>query len=325
MKKKPKVFVTRPISKEVEGYLTNHCELEVWRGQESITRKIIFQKIVDVEGILTTGDKIDAELLDAAPNLKIVSNIAVGYNNFDLNEMKKRNIMATNAPKTIDNTVADLVLGLMIATARRMTELDNFVKKGLWKKGLDDEELFGTDIFGSKVGIIGLGGIGEAVAKRAKLGFDMEVSYYNRTRREDVEKKLEIKYVTLNHLLQESDFVVLLTPLTKDTIQFMNKEQFERMKKGAIFINASRGMTVNEEALIGALKSGRIKAAGLDVYEKEPISNNHPFLTMPNVVTMPHIGAGTKKARHQLSMVAAENLVKGLKGEIPPNLIGMNS
>lgn len=318
---KPKVFVTRPIPMEAENYLKQHCEYRIWSGNQRINREQLLNEVKDAEGLLTIGDKIDNGLLDAAPNLRIVSNVAVGYNNFDIRVMKARNVLGTHTPYVVDETVADLIMALILSSARRITELDKFVREGLWKQGQDEEMLFGVDVHHSTLGIIGMGRIGEALARRAKLGFNMKVMYHNRTRKPATEQNLGVEYSTMELLLQSSDHVVLMTPLTPETIHLMNYKQFQLMKNDAFFINASRGETVNEEALIEALLNKKIRGAGLDVYKQEPVNPVNPLLQMPNVVTLPHIGAGTHKTRFNMMMMAVENLIIGLQGQLPPCLV----
>jgi gluconate 2-dehydrogenase len=289
-------------------------------SEVQITRNELIKRIYDKEGIILAGIKVDEELLRHAPKLRVVSNISVGYNNFDTEAMKARNVIGTNTPRVLDDTVADLIFGLILSTARRIPELDRYVKAIKWKPE-DNENLFGIDVHHSTIGIIGMGRIGEAVAKRAKLGFDMEVLYYNRNRKYEAEKSLSVKYCEFESLLKQSDFVVLMTPYTNSTHHLMGFKQFDLMKREAIFINASRGQTVNEKALIEALESRKIMGAGLDVYEKEPIDSDNPLLKMSNVVTVPHIGSATEKTRDAMAMTAAINLVKALSGETPPNAV----
>jgi gluconate 2-dehydrogenase len=317
---KPKVFLANRVPKEVEDYIAEHCDYRKWDSEEKIPREKLLSELADVSGLLISGAKIDQELLDAAPNLRIVSNISVGYNNMDLVAMKNRKVMGTNTPSVLDNTVADLVFGLILSAARRITELDRLVKEGGWQPG-SDKSLFGMDVHHSKLGIIGMGRIGEAIARRAKWGFDMEVLYYNRSRNVEAESSLGAKYCDLQELLQVADFVVLMIPLTADTIGFIGREQFALMKNTAFFINASRGQTVDENALIEALAKGVIRGAGLDVYEQEPVAWDNPLLKMPNVVTLPHIGSATEQTRNDMALLAAQNLVKAVSGEAPSNLI----
>jgi glyoxylate/hydroxypyruvate/2-ketogluconate reductase len=317
---KPRVFIVKRVSKEAEEHIAKFCDYEKWDAEEDISREVLFHKLADKDGLIQSGIKIDEELLKHAPNLKVVSNISVGYNNFDLEAMKKRNIIGTNTPYVLDDTVADLIFGLMLATSRRIVELDKYVKANEWKPR-DEKNLFGLDVHHATLGIIGMGRIGEAVAKRAKLGFDMEVLYYNRNRKPEVEEKLGVKYCDFDALLEKSDFIVLMTPYTKETYHLIDTKEFNKMKNTAVFINASRGQTVNENALIEALQNNKIFGAGLDVYEQEPIRTDSPLLRLPNVVTLPHIGSATDKTRADMSMSAADNLVKAVLGEIPSGIV----
>ncbi len=317
---KPKVFLARPISAEAEAYISEHCTYEKWQGSAPITRSELLERLEDAEGLLITGEKIDDELLDHAPKLRVVSNISVGYNNFDLESMKRRNIMGTNTPDVLNETVADLALALMLSAARRIPELDKLVKDGKWEDQ-DDEPLFGVDVHGKTLGIIGMGRIGEAIGKRAKFGFNMNIQYHNRHRKPGSEKILDADYVPLEELLQSSDFVLLMVPFTQETRHLMGKEQFALMKKSAIFINTSRGQTVDENALIQALQNKEILAAGLDVFDQEPVSTGNPLLKLPNVVTLPHIGSATHQTRFDMAMLAAKNLVAAVTGNEPPNIV----
>ena len=315
-----KVFIAKPVPKEVEDFIAEHCDYEMWRSEETIPQQLLWEKLADAEGLLTSGTRIDDELLSKAPKLKIVANSSVGYNNLDIEALRRRNVLATHTPKVLDDTVADLVFALILATARRIPELDRYVRAGRWK-GERQSELFGIDVHHATLGIIGMGRIGEAIAKRGKFGFDMEILYYNRNRKPEAEQKYGAQYRPLDELLAESDFVVLMTPLTAETTRMIGERELKLMKPSAILINASRGQTVDEQALVKALQNGTIRAAGLDVFEQEPIQTDHPFLTMDNVVLAPHIGSATAKTRFEMNMLAARNLVMGVRGETPPNLI----
>ncbi|MNW53621.1 Glyoxylate/hydroxypyruvate reductase B [compost metagenome] len=317
---KPKVYITRDIPEDVESYIAEHCSYSKWEHEEPIPRDHLLASLKDAEGLLTSGGKIDAELLEHAPLLKAVSTISVGYNNFDLEAMKARGIIGTNTPEVLNDTVADLVMALILSAARRVTELDRYVKDGLWKQG-DDEVLFGLDVHHKTLGIIGMGEIGEAVARRGKWGFGMNVLYHNRNRKADAEQALGAEYRDLDDLLQESDFIVLMTPLTPATRHMIGKREFSLMKPTAIFINASRGATVDESALISALHNRSIFGAGLDVFDFEPVLPDNPLLKMPNVVALPHIGSATKQTRYDMAMLAAQNLVDALYGRTPPNVV----
>lgn len=318
---RPKIFIAKNAGEKVKEYISKYCECEMWNKDSGIPRKKLFEVVKDVDGLIVPGDiKIDQELISLAPKLKVVSNTAVGYDNFDLDLMKEKSIIGTNTPNILNDSVADLTLTLMLAVARRVVELDQYVRAGKWHAG-DEKALFGTDVHHKTLGIIGLGRIGEEVAKRARFGFGMEVLYYNRHRKPEAEEKLEIKYADFEALIKKSDFIVMLTPLTKETYRLIDHREFEMMKNTAIFINVSRGQTVNEQALIGALKSGKILGAGLDVYEHEPLKKDNPLIKLDNVVILPHIGSATEKTRLDMSLMAAENAVKAVLGEEVPNIV----
>ncbi|SDM82348.1 gluconate 2-dehydrogenase [Paenibacillus sp. yr247] len=317
---KPRVLVLKKLPQEVEQYISDHCEI-IQASSETHSLEQLKQLLSDVDGLLQSGLTIDEELLKHASRLKIVSNVSVGYNNFDTDAMKKYGVIGTHTPDVLDDTVADLVLALMLAAARRTAELDSMVKQGKWDQLKGDEELFGTDVHHATLGIIGMGRIGEAVAKRAKFGFDMNILYANRNRKPEAEEKYGAQYRTQEQLLRESDFVVVMAPLTAYTHQLIGKEQFQMMKPTAIFINASRGQLVDEKALIKALKEGLIQAAALDVFEQEPVDPNNPLLAMSNVVTLPHIGSATAKTRFDMAMMAAHNVVAGVTGDSPRNIV----
>ncbi|KGR91372.1 bifunctional glyoxylate/hydroxypyruvate reductase B [Ureibacillus massiliensis 4400831 = CIP 108448 = CCUG 49529] len=317
---KPKVIVYKKVDKQVLDFIQTTCDVVSFDQLDSNNFPQFLQELKTAEGLLGSVLKVDKELLDHAPNLKIVCNTSVGYDNFDMAELSARGIMATNTPGVLNDTVADTIFGLLLATARRIPELDQFVKNGQWESMIG-EDLFGVDVHHKVLGIIGMGGVGTAIAKRAHLGFDMQILYHNRSRNEEAENKFGATYCSLDELLQQSDYVCLMTPLTPATEKMIGKREFELMKKTAIFINGSRGKTVDEEALIDALKTGEILAAGLDVFVEEPVQPNHPLLSMKNVVTLPHIGSATYETRMKMAMLGATNLVAGLQGNTPPNLI----
>lgn len=317
---KPKVIVYKKVDEKVLDVIQDTCEVVYLEKLDSQTYPAFLEELKEAQGILGSGLKVDKDLLDRAPRLKIVCNTSVGYDNLDLAELTKRGIMATNTPDVLNDTVADTIFGLLLATARRMTELDHWVKTGQWDSILE-EKWFGVDVHHKKLGIIGMGGVGTAIAKRAHFGFDMEILYHNRSRNEDAEQQLGATYCSMEELLKQSDFVCLMTPLTPQTEKLIGKREFELMKKSAIFINGSRGKTVDEDALVHALQTGEILAAGLDVFVQEPVNRDNPLLSMKNTVTLPHIGSATYETRLNMAMLAATNLVAGLQGEIPPTLI----
>jgi gluconate 2-dehydrogenase len=317
---KPKVVIYKKIPESVLLYIKKTCHVSYYENLEDYSSPEFLNDLKDAQGLLGKNLKINRELLDHAPLLKIVSNISVGYNNFDMEEISKRGILATNTPDVLTDTTADLIFGLILTTARRISEMDTYVKKRRWNK-LIGEDHFGVDVHGKILGIIGMGRIGTAIAKRANLGFDMNILYHNRSRNETAEELYQAQICTLEELLPRSDFVCLMTPLTGETKHLMNKREFEMMKPSSIFINGSRGETVNEAALYDALKHNKIRGAGLDVYEKEPINPDHPLLDQRNVVTLPHIGSATTETRTKMAWQAAENLLKGVVNERPPSLI----
>ncbi|KAE9133856.1 putative 2-ketogluconate reductase [Phytophthora fragariae] len=317
---KPGIFIDRRIPAEVEAYIAEHCVIDKWEHTDPIPRETLLSRIGQAEGLLTSGSKINNELLEQAPRLKVVSSISVGYNHFDIPAMKERSVIGTNTPDVLNDTVADLVFALILGSARRVAELDHYVKEGLWKPE-NGEKWFGTDVHHATLGIIGMGRIGETIARRAKYGFDMDVLYYNRSRKPEAEEQLGVTYASMEKLLSESDFIVLMAPLTPQTEGLIGRSEFKLMKKSAIFINASRGQTVDEQAMIEALQQGLISGAGLDVYEKEPVDPSNPLLQMPNVLTLPHIGSATAKTRFDMAMLAARNLVMALQGNTPPQLL----
>jgi gluconate 2-dehydrogenase len=317
---KPKVIVYKKVDSTVLDYVRNACEVIYFENLDSQTLPYFFQELKEAEGILGSGLRIDEKFLKQAPKLKVISNISVGYDNLDLPQITMRKIMATNTPGVLYDSVADTIFGLLLATARRMPELNQMVKSGKWTENISEEQ-FGVDVHHKKLGIIGMGGVGAAIAKRAHFGFDMSILYHNRSRNLKAEQTYQATYCSLEEICQQADFICLMTPLTPNTVKLIGEKEFKLMKKSAIFVNGSRGATVDEDALVWALQNREILAAGLDVYTQEPISPDHPLLTMDNVVTLPHIGSATYETRLKMAQLAAENLVLGLQGKQPPSII----
>lgn len=315
-----KIIVFERIEEPVLSELKEEFDVRIFKEQDVKDNPEFFEFLEQTEGVIGIRFPGNSEVLDKAPNLKIISNVSVGYNNLDIEELTKRGIMATNTPDVLTDTVADLGMGLLIATARRIPELDYYVKQGQWKETVSTE-FFGVDVHHKTLGIIGMGRIGQAIAHRAHFGFHMNILYHNRTPKPDAEKRLNAEYVSLDELLKRSDYVCLVTPLTKETRGMMGKREFQLMKRSAIFINISRGSTVVEKDLIEALKTGEIAAAGLDVFVKEPVDPDNELLKMKNVVTVPHIGSATYETEVKMARLAAENLRAGLNGEKPKTLI----
>ncbi|GAE34324.1 2-hydroxyacid dehydrogenase [Halalkalibacter akibai] len=317
---KPKVLVYMRVDERVIETLKKDFEVTCFQNHEYLGDPAFDSALKEADGIIGLALKVTKELLDAAPNLKIVCNVSVGYDNLDLDEISKRNILATNTPEVLNDTTADAIFGLLIATARRIPELDHVVKSGGWNISLQPDQ-YGVDVHHKTLGIIGMGSIGSAIAKRAHFGFDMNILYHNRSRNKKAEQAYQATYCELNELLERSDFVCLMVPATKETANLMGREQFQRMKKTAIFINGSRGKNVDEQALYEALKTGNIHAAGIDVFKEEPTPKDNPLLKLKNIVTLPHIGSSTTECEYNMSKLAAENLKDGLNGKMPPSLL----
>jgi len=277
-------------------------------------RTDLLEAAKDAAGVLSTvTEKMDAELMDACGDgLKVIANLAVGYDNVDLEAAKERGIVVTNTPGVLDETTADVAFMLLLAAARRLGESERVLRAGKWE-WWGPKLFMGPDVWGKKLGIIGMGRIGQAVARRGR-GFDMEVLYYNRSRNEEAEKELGARYLDFDELLRESDFVSIHTPLTDETRHLISASELEKMKPEAVLVNTSRGPVVDEAALAEALAEGSIFAAGLDVYEEEP--KIHPnLLDLENVVLAPHIGSGSIETRDKMAVLAAENIVAVLSGE----------
>lgn len=317
--KKPKVFIAYQIGEDAENYIGDHCDYKKLDFSKKTTFEDLKEGIKDADGIIVMGTRIDDKLLQYAKKLKVVSNVSVGYNNFDIEAMKKRGIIGTNTAGVLDDTVADTILGLMLNVARRFPKLENYTRDGKWKKG-DNEIFFGKDVHHSTLGIIGFGRIGETVAKRAK-GFDMDIIYHNRSRKPEAEAKFAARYMEMDDLLKTADFVLVMTPLNDETHHLLGEREFKLMKKGAFLINAARGPVVDEKALIKALENGEIAGAGLDVYEQEPIDPDNPLLKMDNTVTLPHAGSSTLQTRQAMAMKAAQTIVDVLYGKPTDSIV----
>jgi glyoxylate reductase len=316
-----KVFITRAIPESALRKIQTMADVEIWESEDTpVPRSVLEEKIEEVDGLFCLlTESIDEELLSRAKRLKVISNMAVGYNNINIEAASKQGIWVTNTPEVLTETTADLTFALLMATARRIVEASDYLRNGIWQTW-SPMQLTGQDIFGSTLGIIGLGRIGEALAKRAK-GFDMRVLYNNRSRKKETEEKLGIEYVELQKLLKEADFVCVMTPLTPETKGLVGRNELSLMKNSAILINTARGGIVDEEALYEALANGTIWAAGLDVFEQEPLDLTHPLLSLPNVVTLPHIGSASIKTRTTMAELAADNLIEALESRIPRNVV----
>jgi len=319
---RPRILCTRATFAEVIDRLRERYDVEhnqqddaPWRGDE------LRRRLADKDGALTTGsDRIDAETLDAAPRLKAVCNVAVGYNNIDLAACSERGILATNTPEVLDDTTADTAWALLMAAARRVTEAERWLRAGNWKEGWRHDRLLGQDVHHATLGIVGMGRIGQAIARRAR-GFSMRILYHNRKRvSKSIERALGARHVSFERLLKQSDFVSLNLPYTPESHHLIGAKELALMKPTAVIVNAARGGVIDDAALVQALKERRIAAAGLDVFEGEP-KLNPGFLELDNVTMIPHIGSATRATRMKMNLLAVKNLASALSGKRPPSLL----
>ena len=312
---RPRVFVSRRIFEEALDMIAAEAELDLWTDDLPPKRPVLLEKVKGVEGLLCLlTDKVDAELMDTAgPQLKVVSQIAVGFDNIEISEATKRGIPVGNTPEVLTQTTADATWALLMAAARRIVEGAGAVHEGRWKTWHPLHYL-GQDVYGATLGIIGMGRIGLEVARRAS-GFDMEVLYSDIVRHEDLEAKYRIKYVDLDTLMRHSDFITIHTVLSESTHHLIDEKALSKMKPTAVVVNAARGPIIDPNALYRALKDGKIAAAALDVTDPEPIPMDDPLLTLDNCVIVPHIASASVKTRAEMSRIAAQNLLNGLKGE----------
>nr|WP_314574455.1 D-glycerate dehydrogenase [uncultured Pseudomonas sp.] len=270
-------------------------------------------------GMIGAGRKLGREQLESAKQLEVVSSISVGYDNYDVGYLSERGIMLTNTPDVLTESTADLGFSLIMSSARRVAELDAYTKAGNWKRSIEAPH-FGTDVYGKTLGIVGMGNIGAAVARRGRLGFNMPILYSGNSRKTAIEQELGAQFRTLDQLLAESDFVCLVVPLSEKTKHLISTRELGLMKKSAILVNIARGPIVDEPALIEALQNGTIRGAGLDVYEKEPLPES-PLFKLSNAVTLPHIGSATHETRQAMADRAYDNLRAALLGEKPQDLV----
>ncbi len=316
---KPKVLVTRQVFPEIVEALRSRFDVEHNDDDRPWPPEELARRLADKHGVLATVmDRIDETVLAAAPGLKVVSNIAVGTNNVDIPACTKRGILVTNTPGVLDDTTADLTWALLMAAARRIAEGDAQVRRGDWQLAFAMQSPLGTDVHHATLGIIGMGRIGQAIAKRAG-GFDMRVLYHNRGRIPEAdERRLNASWVERDRLLAESDFVVVMVPYSPAVHHLIGAAEIARMKPTAILVNTARGGVVDDAALVEALRAKRIAGAGLDVFEGEP-KLNPGYLPLPNAVLTPHIGSATRATRMRMCETAVANLTAALEGRAPPN------
>ncbi len=308
--KKFKVVITGKTRPAALNRITEACDVQIWEDvSRPVPRETLKQWLLDADGLFSTGDiRIDDDLLNYAPKLKVIAQSAVGFDNVDIDACTKRSIPFANTPGVLTETTADLTFALLLTATRRIHEGWDMVRSGRWLNNYDVP--FGIDLFGKTLGIVGLGQIGAAVAKRAQA-CGMKVIYYNRHRRDD-DHLLQANYVSFDDLLEQSDAIVVLIPLSTASRKMFGHEQFAKMKPTAYFINAARGGVVDTAALYEALETRRIAYAALDVTDPEPLPAGHPLLTLPNIIITPHIGSATHETRSRMALLAADNLLAGL-------------
>jgi glyoxylate reductase len=317
---KPKALSTRPLFSQARAILDQYCDVEYWMEPERIPRTELLERVGDKDALVCLlTERVDQELLDAAPRLRIAATVSVGYDNIDVAACTRRRVIATNTPGVLDETTADFAWALLMAIARRLVEGDGWTRSGTWP-GWDLDQLLGADVYGKTLGIVGLGRIGRAVARRAR-GFDMRVLYFDPLRLSpEIESELRAEFVPLDDLFRQSDFVTLHVPLTADTRHLISTAAFRKMKPTAYLINTTRGPVVDEAALADALDQRRIAGAALDVYEREP--EVHPALIpRKDVILAPHLGSASIETRTKMAVMAATNVAALVEGRRPPNAL----
>lgn len=317
---KKHVVLYKKLSDALMQRLEEHAHVTLIEKLDDQGMQQLRAALPQAQGLLGASLKLDAALLDLAPQLEAVASVSVGVDNYDINYLSERKILLTNTPDVLTETTADTGFALLLASARRVVELANLVRNGNWKKNIGPEH-FGTDVHGKTLGIIGMGRIGEALAQRGHFGFGMPVIYHSNSPKPAVEARFNAQYRSLDELLQQADFVCLTLPLTPQTENLMGAEQFALMRPESIFINISRGKVVDEPALINALQQGQIRGAGLDVFVREPLEPTSPLLQLDNVVATPHMGSATFETREAMARCAVDNLLAALAGTRPANLV----
>ena len=316
---RPKVLIARRLPPAAAAIIQRHCDVDHNEANRPLPRAELLARLQGCRGLVCLLTDVVDDAVLSTPGLRIVSNVAVGFNNIDVAAATRRRILATNTPGVLDDTTADLAFALLMATARRIVEADRFLRSGRWE-GWDLLQFLGHDVYGKTLGICGLGRIGKAVARRAR-GFDMRLLYTDVERAPgSVEHELGVTYVDKDTLLREADFVTIHVPLIPETRHYISDRELNLMKPTAILVNAARGPIVDEAALVRALQQGKIAGAGLDVYEEEP-KVNPGLLGMENTILLPHIASASIETRMRMATMAAENVVAGLAGRRPPNLL----
>jgi len=320
---KKRVFLTRTLHDFALKELKKKYQIEIHTGKIPIPKNILKNKIKTIDGLICFPyDKIDNKMIDLSTNLKVISTFSVGFDHIDINHAKKKKIRVGYTPKVLTDATADLAFALMIDLVRRVSEGDRIIRNGKWRQIYGAQDYVGVDLQGKTLGILGMGRIGSTLAKRAKA-FDMKIIYHNRSHvSKSREKSLGVKYVSLDKLITQSDVISIHVPHTLKTDQMFNSKIFKKMKNSSFLINTARGKIVNEKDLGRALKKKIIAGAGLDVFESEPIGNNHPFTKIPNIVLAPHIGSSSKETREEMARITVKNLNFGINGKKPIYSVG---
>ncbi|MBB1202184.1 glyoxylate/hydroxypyruvate reductase GhrB [Enterobacteriaceae bacterium 89] len=317
---KPSVVLYKPLPDNLLQRLETHFSVTQVPDLSPDTVNQYAKAFEQAVGMLGSSENVGEALLEKMPALRATSTISVGYDNFDVAALNARKVLLMHTPAALTETVADTLMALILSTARRVVEVAERVKKGEWTHGIGPD-WFGTDVHHKTIGIVGMGRIGLALAQRAHFGFGMPVLYNARRHHPEAESRFNARHCSLDTLLEEADFVCSILPLTEETRHLFGAEQFKKMKRSAIFINAGRGPVVDEQALIAALKTGEIHAAGLDVFEQEPLPLSSELLKLPNVVALPHIGSATHETRYAMAETAVDNLIEALKGNVEKNCV----
>jgi phosphogluconate 2-dehydrogenase len=317
---KKQVVLYKKLSPSLMARLHEQVEVTLIESLDATGLARLRDALPRAQGLLGASLKLDAELLDLAPHLEAIASVSVGVDNYDIGYLTERRMLLSNTPDVLTETTADTGFALILATARRVVELANLVRDGRWTRNIGPAH-FGNDVHGKTLGIIGMGRIGEALAQRGHFGFGMPVIYHSHSPKPAVEQRFNAQYRSLDELLQQADFVCLTLPLTAETEGLIGPRQFALMRPETIFINISRGKVVDEAALIRALSERQIRAAGLDVFEREPLGHDSPLLQLDNVVATPHMGSATHETREAMARCAVDNLLAALAGQRPVNLV----
>lgn len=317
---KPSVILYKALPDVLQQRLETHFAVTRVPNLKPETVAQFADAFASAQGLLGSSEKVNQALLEKMPQLRATSTISVGYDNVDVDALNARNIVLMHTPTVLTETVADTIMALVLSSARRVVEVAERVKMGEWTSGIGPD-WFGVDVHHKTLGIIGMGRIGLALAQRAHFGFGMPILYNARRHHTEAEERFQARYCDLETVLKESDFVCVVLPLTEETHHLIGEKQFAMMKKSAIFINAGRGPVVDETALVDALRNGEILAAGLDVFEKEPLPKDSPLLSLPNVVALPHIGSATHETRYNMAACAVDNLIDALNGKVEKNCV----